>query len=67
MHCTDFLPGLNEYFSGFAGIGHNTAWDLFWLWILPNGLWLIFPSYMLVVLGKELVAGLDGGSDEKEE
>jgi hypothetical protein len=58
---------LNEYFSGFAGIGHNSAWNLFWLWILPNGLWLIFPSYMLVLLGNELVAGLDGGPDEKEE
>jgi hypothetical protein len=26
----------NEYFSGFKNIGHNEAWDLFWLWIVPK-------------------------------
>ena len=26
-----------EYYCGFCGIGHNKFWDLFWLWIVPNG------------------------------
>lgn len=26
-----------EYYCGYCAVGHNNAWDLFWLWILPNG------------------------------
>jgi hypothetical protein len=32
---TDF-PGLNEYCSGFENIGHNSAFDLITLWIIPK-------------------------------
>ena len=28
--------GLNEYYSGFVNIGHNTAIDLLFLWIIPK-------------------------------
>ncbi|KEF57983.1 uncharacterized protein A1O9_05906 [Exophiala aquamarina CBS 119918] len=57
----------NEYFSGFASIGHNAAWDLFWLWILPNGLWIIFPGYIAYLLGDELVNALEGASGNERE
>lgn len=60
-------PGLNEYFSGFANIGHNNAYDLILLWIIPNGLWLIFPTYIIYVLGIEMLEALDGSKAEKEE
>jgi len=26
-----------EYYCGFCAVGHNTASDLFFLWIIPNG------------------------------
>ncbi len=28
--------GLNEYYSGFDNIGHNTVYDLILLWIIPK-------------------------------
>jgi hypothetical protein len=28
--------GLNEAFSGFENIGHNSLWDLTFLWIIPK-------------------------------
>ncbi|OQV03179.1 hypothetical protein CLAIMM_08257 [Cladophialophora immunda] len=61
------LYWLNEYFSSFANIGHNDMYNLVFLWIIPNGLWLIFPAYMIYLLGKEMVAGMEGTQAEKEE
>ncbi|OTA66518.1 hypothetical protein K449DRAFT_390954 [Hypoxylon sp. EC38] len=52
------LYWLNEYFSGFDNIGHNSLQDLVLLWIIPNGLWLIFPTYLIYVMGSEIVEGL---------
>jgi len=61
------LLGLNEYFSNFENIGHNSWWNLFWLWIVPNGLWLVFPSYMIYALGNEIVSALDGAANTKRD
>ncbi|EXJ70166.1 uncharacterized protein A1O5_06234 [Cladophialophora psammophila CBS 110553] len=61
------LYWLNEYFSNFANIGHNSMNNLVFLWIIPNGLWLIFPAYMIYMLGKEMVAGMEGTRAKKEE
>ncbi|KAI0841619.1 hypothetical protein F5Y06DRAFT_194904 [Hypoxylon sp. FL0890] len=52
------LYWLNEYFSGFDNIGHNSLPDLILLWIIPNGLWLVFPSYLIYVMGGEIIEGL---------
>ncbi|KAB5569974.1 hypothetical protein GE09DRAFT_692197 [Coniochaeta sp. 2T2.1] len=54
------LYWLNEYYSGFDNIGHNSLGALIWLWIIPNGLWLVFPCYMIYALGNEIVDGLAG-------
>ncbi|PLB46807.1 hypothetical protein P170DRAFT_466207 [Aspergillus steynii IBT 23096] len=54
------LYWLNEFFSGFENIGHNDAVTLIFLWIIPNGLWIVFPAYNLHVLGEEIVSSLDG-------
>lgn len=59
--------GLNEYFGGFANIGHNTPYRLIMLWIIPNGLWLLFPTYMIYVLGKEILANMDRADHDKED
>ncbi|EXJ85575.1 hypothetical protein A1O1_05940 [Capronia coronata CBS 617.96] len=61
------LYWLNEYFSGFANIGHNTLSNLLLLWVVPNGLWLIFPTYIIYVLGKELLENVEGIASEKED
>ncbi|KAI1878170.1 hypothetical protein JX265_002538 [Neoarthrinium moseri] len=60
----------NEYYSGFDNIGHNTWQDLIPLWIIPNGAWLIFPTYMIYVMGGEIIDGLaaaSGGVNVKSE
>ncbi|TDZ24002.1 hypothetical protein Cob_v003298 [Colletotrichum orbiculare MAFF 240422] len=48
----------NEYFSGFDNIGHNPPLDLLFLWIIPNGAWLLGSGYMIASLGGEIVDGL---------
>ncbi|THX59413.1 hypothetical protein D6D06_02074 [Aureobasidium pullulans] len=53
------LYWLNEVFSGFANIGHNDASSIFFLWALPNGMWIFFPAYLVYVSGKEILQGLE--------
>ncbi|KAI5202766.1 hypothetical protein E4T42_02454 [Aureobasidium subglaciale] len=52
------LYWLNEVFSGFANIGHNDPASIFFLWALPNGLWIAFPIYLVYVSAKEILEGL---------
>ncbi|RDL40707.1 Uncharacterized protein BP5553_00686 [Venustampulla echinocandica] len=52
------LYWLNEYFSEFKNIGHNSLSDLIFLWIIPNGAWLALPCYMIYVTGSEILQGL---------
>ncbi|KAK4943578.1 hypothetical protein LTR10_016872 [Elasticomyces elasticus] len=59
------LYWFNEYFGGFANIGHNTPWNLVLLWIIPNGLWILFPIYMIYVLGQEMLALMQGSAYDK--
>ncbi|GKT47818.1 uncharacterized protein ColSpa_07999 [Colletotrichum spaethianum] len=48
----------NEYFSGFDNIGHNTPMDLLFMWIIPNGAWIVGSGYMVFSMGSEIVDGL---------
>ncbi|KAH8663485.1 hypothetical protein BGZ60DRAFT_68622 [Tricladium varicosporioides] len=52
------LYWLNEYFSGFENIGHNSVMDLILLWIIPNGAWIALPTYICYVTGSEIMQGL---------
>ncbi|KAG4029087.1 hypothetical protein MFRU_017g00250 [Monilinia fructicola] len=52
------LYWMNEYYSGFANIGHNSIRDLVFLWIIPNGAWIVVPSYIIYVTGSEILQGL---------
>ena len=64
------LSGLNEYFSKFENIGHNDPVRLFFLWIIPNGAWIVLPSYMIYVFGKEILGAMHiagRGGLEKED
>jgi len=56
------LYWMNEYYSGFENIGHNTVTDLIFLWIIPNGAWLVLPSYMIYLTGSEILQGLTIGA-----
>ncbi|KAM3068713.1 hypothetical protein ACMFMG_010890 [Clarireedia jacksonii] len=62
------LYWLNEYYSGYENIGHNSIGDLIFLWIIPNGLWLVVPSYIVYVTGSEIIQGLAvaGGASSDE-
>jgi len=53
-----------EYYCGFCAVGHNNAWDLFTLWIIPNGLWIVVPTFIVVQLGKDLIESLDFASQK---
>ncbi|KAI1121576.1 hypothetical protein F5Y10DRAFT_98315 [Nemania abortiva] len=61
------LYWLCEYYSGFDNIGHNSLQDLIVLWIIPNGAWLVFPTFMIYELGCELVDNLAAGAGVKRD
>jgi hypothetical protein len=52
------LYWLQEYYGNYAHIGHNAPFELILLWIIPNGAWLIGPTYLIWDLGKSLVDGV---------
>ncbi|CAK7217998.1 hypothetical protein SCUCBS95973_003341 [Sporothrix curviconia] len=49
------LYWLNEYYSDFDNIGHNDLYSLIFLWIIPNGAWLVLPTYMIYKIGGEII------------
>jgi len=53
----------NEYFSGFANVGHNDWATLLWFYGIMNGLWIAFPAYMTVVFGSDILKALDIASE----
>jgi hypothetical protein len=48
------LYWLQEYYSTYANIGHNSLGRLIFLWIIPNGLWILLPLLITFRLGDEL-------------
>jgi hypothetical protein len=60
----------NEYFSSFKSVGHNDWFTIFFFYGVMNGLWVIFPAYMTVVFGSDILQALDDAADvshDKEE
>ncbi|KAF1919148.1 mitochondrial inner-membrane-bound regulator-domain-containing protein [Ampelomyces quisqualis] len=53
----------NEYFSGFVSVKHNDWFTLFLFYGVMNGLWVIFPAYMTVVFGSDILQALDIATD----
>ncbi|KAG5642870.1 hypothetical protein DXG03_002015 [Asterophora parasitica] len=53
------LYWLQEYYCGYCGIGHNSASDLVFYWIIPNGLWIVVPAVIVYRLGTDLVQSLN--------
>ncbi|KAG2353036.1 hypothetical protein BDR07DRAFT_1434996 [Suillus spraguei] len=48
----------HEYYCGFCAIGHNTMSDLIVYWIIPNGIWIVIPSLIVLRLGKDIATSL---------
>ncbi|KAK4246918.1 hypothetical protein C7999DRAFT_14994 [Corynascus novoguineensis] len=62
------LYWLLEYLSGFDNIGHNDLFRLVFLWIIPNGAWIIVPLiFMIFGLGSELIDGLTRTDSAKKQ
>lgn len=53
----------NEYFSDFANVRHNDWATLLVFYGVMNGLWVIFPAYMTVVFGTDILQALDIAAD----
>lgn len=47
-----------EFYCGWCATGHNDFKTLLVFWILPNGLWIVFPSLIVYTLGKDIAATL---------
>ncbi|KZT02836.1 uncharacterized protein LAESUDRAFT_660995 [Laetiporus sulphureus 93-53] len=52
------LYWLQELYCGGCSVGHNSLKDLIVLWIIPNGLWLLGPSFIIWRLGKDISTAL---------
>ncbi|KAG6008604.1 hypothetical protein E4U21_004244 [Claviceps maximensis] len=57
----------NEYFSGFANVGHNDLSALVFLWIIPNGAWIVGSAYMVLSMGTEILDKLTHTAQLKSE
>ncbi|KAH9829852.1 uncharacterized protein C8Q71DRAFT_717698 [Rhodofomes roseus] len=49
---------LQEHYCGYCSIGHNTVHDLIFLWIIPNGFWLLLPTIIIWQFAKDITSAL---------
>ncbi|PCH37031.1 hypothetical protein WOLCODRAFT_28889 [Wolfiporia cocos MD-104 SS10] len=49
---------LQEAYCRGCSVGHNNPWDLFLLWVIPNGCWVVVPSYIIWRLGTDIATSL---------
>ncbi|KAL9570786.1 hypothetical protein ACKAV7_005123 [Fusarium commune] len=56
--------GANEFYSDFDNIAHNTPMDLLTLWVIPNGAWIVLPTYMISKFGGDILDGLTLASSQ---
>ncbi|KAG8988094.1 hypothetical protein FRB94_001106 [Tulasnella sp. JGI-2019a] len=49
---------LREYYCGWCGVRQNDLETLIFLWIFPNVLWILLPTIIMYILGKDLAASL---------
>lgn len=52
-------------FAGFSGIGHNDWITLLFVWIIPNGAWVVLPAFIMYALGEEILEGLESATKRK--
>ncbi|ORY96346.1 hypothetical protein BCR43DRAFT_491535 [Syncephalastrum racemosum] len=61
------LYWLVEWFSGMQHTGHNTPSDFLILWVIPNGAWIVAPTVIAWVLGRDLFARLQDQPRTKQQ
>ncbi|ESK84331.1 hypothetical protein Moror_10214 [Moniliophthora roreri MCA 2997] len=54
-----------EYYCSYCAVGHNTVKTLILFWIIPNGLWIVFPSLIVYTLGRDLIGVLEWAGEER--
>ena len=59
-----FSTVLNEAYSNFDNIGHNSA-SVILFWAVLNGLWIFLPAYIIYSMGSEIWAALDAAGAKK--
>ncbi|KAL1941661.1 hypothetical protein VTO73DRAFT_7100 [Trametes versicolor] len=52
------LYWLQEFYCGGCAVGHNDLKTLIVYWIIPNGLWLVVPSFIIWQLTKDITGML---------
>ena len=50
---------LVEAWSGWHSIGHNEFMPLLFVWIIPNGLWIVVPGAVIVDTSRRLIKELN--------
>ena len=55
------LYGTIEVASGGRNTAQASLFDFVFLYVIPNGLWIIFPGYIICVLGRRFAAQLTAG------
>ena len=56
-----------EIVSGFENTKQNNLFDLAFLYILPNGLWIVIPFLVVVTLGSRIAAQLYDGKQSQQQ
>ena len=50
----------------YAEVGHNPLGRLIFLWIIPNGAWIVIPGILIKQFGAEIMERLDSGGRKRE-
>ncbi|KAF9525410.1 hypothetical protein CPB83DRAFT_772043 [Crepidotus variabilis] len=48
-----------EYFCDYCATGQNDPWTLLTLWVIPNGIWIVIPAFIVYRLGEDLIESLN--------
>ncbi|GAA5894527.1 uncharacterized protein JCM6883_002128 [Sporobolomyces salmoneus] len=60
------LYWLVDHQSGWAATGHNSSRDWWLLFAIPNGFWLVFPTFIAVLFGFEISKSLRIAAKQKQ-
>ncbi|GAA6015573.1 hypothetical protein JCM10207_008131 [Rhodosporidiobolus poonsookiae] len=57
---------LNDQQAGWAHTGHNSRWNWWTLFFFPSSFWLLFPSLLVIVYGRQIARTLRAAATGKE-
>ncbi|ODN79258.1 uroporphyrinogen-III C-methyltransferase [Cryptococcus amylolentus CBS 6039] len=53
---------LQEYLCGWCNVGHNDRWTFWFMWVIPNCSWIVFPGLITLALGSHILSALQRDS-----